>query len=107
CLRLLELWGEEFSLELVRSREPQSLRLILHCLDPARMLSLRQRAMHALVVFSATLSPQQWALESLGLDASAVAWRAPSPFAEDQLQVLLATHVDTRCQQRHASLAQL
>jgi len=107
CLRVLELWGEEFSLELVRGRESQSLRLLLHCLDPARMLALRQQALHALVVFSATLSPQQWALDSLGLDASAVAWRAPSPFAEDQLQVLLATHVDTRHRQRNASLDQL
>lgn len=107
CLRVLELWGEEFSLQLVRGREPQSLRLLLHCLDPARMLALRQQALHALVVFSATLSPQQWALDALGLDASTVAWRAPSPFAGDQLQVLLATHVDTRYQQRHASLPQL
>ncbi|MDO8860949.1 ATP-dependent DNA helicase [Haliea sp. E1-2-M8] len=107
CLRVLDLWGEEFSLELVRSREPQSLRLLLHCLDPARLLALRQQALHALVVFSATLSPQQWALDSLGLDASAVAWRAPSPFAREQLQVLLATHVDTRYQQRNASLGQL
>lgn len=107
CLRVLELWGEEFALELVRSREAQSLRLILHCLDPARMLASRQQALHALVVFSATLSPQRWALESLGLDATTVAWRAPSPFADDQLQVLLATHVDTRYQQRNASLGQL
>ncbi len=107
CLRVLELWGEEFTLQLVRGSEPQSLRLLLHCLDPARMLALRQRALHALVVFSATLTPQQWALDSLGLDASTVAWRAPSPFAEDQLQVVLATHIDTRYQQRQASLAQL
>lgn len=107
CLRVLEFWGEEFSLELVRTGEPQSLRLLLHCLDPARMLALRQRALHALVAFSATLSPQRWALDSLGLDASTVAWRAPSPFAADQLQVLLATHIDTRYQQRNASLAQL
>lgn len=107
CLRVLELWGEEFALELVRSRERQSLRLVLHCLDPARMLALRQQALHAMVAFSATLTPQRWALESLGLDTSAVAWRAPSPFLAEQLEVVLATHVDTRYRQREASLAEL
>jgi DNA excision repair protein ERCC-2 len=105
--RLLDCWGDEFRLELVRGVGPQGLHLRVHCLEPSRLLALRHRAMHALVVFSATLSPQQWALDSLGLEASAVAWCAPSPFSSGQLRVQLATHIDTRLQHRHASLPAL
>ncbi|HBM84770.1 MAG TPA: ATP-dependent DNA helicase, partial [Halieaceae bacterium] len=74
------------------------------CLEPSRLLAQRHQAMHALVAFSATLSPQRWALDTLGLQAGAVAWCTPSPFSRDQLQVQIATHVDTRLQQREASL---
>lgn len=106
-LRVLDDWGEEFRLELCRDDRPQSLRLQLHCLDPARLLGQRQAGLHALVAFSATLSPQHWALAGLGLDHSAVAYCAPSPFAPQQLEVSLATHIDTRYQQRRNSLPQL
>ncbi|MEZ5554465.1 helicase C-terminal domain-containing protein [Haliea sp.] len=102
--RLLECWGGEFRLELERGAGPQGLLLRVHCLEPSRLLAQRHQAMHALVVFSATLSPQQWALDTLGLTPAAVAWCAPSPFTRDQLQVQIASHVDTRLQQRAASL---
>lgn len=102
--RLLECWGSEFRLELERGTGPQGLLLRVHCLEPSRLLALRHQAMHALVAFSATLSPQRWALDTLGLQAGAVAWCTPSPFSRDQLQVQIATHVDTRLQQRAASL---
>jgi DNA excision repair protein ERCC-2 len=106
-LRVAEYWGEEFRLEMTRGRGRQSLRLTLNCLDPARLLRERQARLHAVVTFSATLSPAHWSRAMLGLEESAVCRRMASPFAAQQLQVSLATGVDTRYRQRAASLAQL
>ncbi|PLW84260.1 ATP-dependent DNA helicase [Kineobactrum sediminis] len=106
-LRVVELWGDEFRLEVVADTGGQGPRLLLHCLDPGRLLALRHEPVHALVAFSATLTPQRWTLDSLGLDQEAVAYRARSSFAREQLQVQLATHIDTRYQQRQHSLPAL
>ena len=106
-LRVAEHWGDEFRLELSRGRGRQSLRLALNCLDPARLLRERQARLHAVITFSATLSPVHWSRAMLGLEESAVCRRMASPFAARQLQVCLATGVDTRYRQRAASLEQL
>mgnify|MGYP001825662098 FL=1 len=57
--------------------------------------------------FSATLSPLAWSRASLGLDEEAVCHRALSPFSPEQLRVELAVDIDTRYQQRTASLPAL
>ena len=66
-LRVAEYWGEEFRFELTRGGGRQSLRLTLNCLDPARLLRERQRRLHAVITFSATLSPAHWSRAMLGL----------------------------------------
>lgn len=106
-LRCADNWGPEFRCELHRGEGAQGLEVHFNCLDPARLLAARQAACHAVVAFSATLSPWHWARDALGFDAQAVCYRAASPFAREQLQVELATHIDTRFQQRQASLPAL
>ena len=103
-LRVAERWGPEYRFELSRSSGKQSLCITLNCLDPARLLASRQQSAHAITAFSATLSPLAWSRSALGLDEEAVCSRAQSPFAAQQLQVTLATGIDTRYRQRRASL---
>ena len=64
----------------------------------------RQKQLHALNVFSATLSPIQWVHAGLGLREDAVCRRLNSPFSAEQLNVSLATAVDTRYKSRSSSL---
>lgn len=105
--RLADNWGEDFRFEKERDNGRQSLRLTLNCLDPARLLAERQQVLHSLAAFSATLSPPEWTRRALGLGPEAVFRREASPFAPSQLEVFLATAVDTRFAQRQQSLPQL
>jgi DNA excision repair protein ERCC-2 len=106
-LRVAELWGDDYRFELHRGEGRQGLRIALNCLDPSRLLSGRHERAHAVVAFSATLSPLPWSRASLGLGEQAVCSHATSPFAPEQLQVSLATDIDTRYHQRNASLGNL
>ena len=102
-LRIAEHWGDEYRLELQRGEGSQGLLLRLNCLDPSRLLAGSYAKAHALVFFSATLSPQGWMGQLLGLNQSAVFRRLVSPFQSDQLKVVLETAIDTRYKQRQAS----
>ncbi len=95
-LRVAEQWGDDYRFQLSRAAGKQSLSVTLNCLDPARQLAQRQRRVHAVIAFSATLSPLPWSRTSLGLHDQAVCSRATSPFDSEQLRVWLATHIDTR-----------
>lgn len=113
-LRVAENWAEDYRFEMTRlepsvrvTRSKQSLRLKLNCLDPARLLMSRQEQLHALNVFSATLSPIQWVHAGLGLREDAVCRRLNSPFSAEQLKVCLATQIDTRYKSRSTSLPAL
>lgn len=103
-LRLADKWGDDFRFELSRGDGRQSLRVTLNCLDPARLLRERQQLLHSMTAFSATLSPPDWTRKALGLAAGAVFRREASPFSEGQLEVFLATGVDTRFKHRQRSL---
>jgi len=105
--RVLESWGPEFRCELTRSNAAQSLSLTLICLDPARLLAERSANLHALVAFSATLSPLHWMQASLGMGKDTVCLSLPSPFSPTQLTVDIADSVDTRFRQREQSLPAL
>lgn len=106
-LRVAETWGEDYRFERVRGAGKQSLKLRLNCLDPARLLALKQKSVQSLTAFSATLSPAVWIQSALGMEAEAVYRRQNSPFSPDQLQVQVATHIDTRYRQRQNSMPEL
>lgn len=102
-LRVAENWGPDYRLQLTRGEGRQGLSLGLNCLDPSRLLAERQARAHAVIAFSATLSPQHWMRQLTGLGEAAVCRRLDSPFAADQLRVELETAIDTRYRQREAS----
>lgn len=106
-LRVAEQWDKDYRLQLTRDADRQSLCVTLNCLDPARLLAARHSSAHAVVAFSATLSPLPWLHAALGMDERAVCSRASSPFESAQLRVSLATGIDTRYRQRAESLSAL
>ncbi len=106
-LRVADTWGEDFRFELAKGKGKQSLRVKLNCLDPARLLADKQKILHSLTAFSATLSPAEWMHSALGLEDDAVYRRQDSPFSASQMQVSIATHIDTRFRQRQSSLPEL
>jgi Rad3-related DNA helicase len=68
-------------------------------------LQPRLAAAQAVVLFSATLSPQAYHADLLGLPANTAWIDVPSPFAARQLSVRVARHISTRWADRSRSLA--
>ncbi|MFN2327850.1 MAG: ATP-dependent DNA helicase [Chromatocurvus sp.] len=103
-VRLSDLAADDFCCELL-AQEGNSLRL--NCIDPARLLAQRHAALHAVVAFSATLSPAAWMRVLLGLGDRAVFRRCASPFEPRQLGVSIEPQIDTRLPQRERSRPRL
>ena len=79
--------------------------LTLRNVVPATFLAPRFAAAHCVTLFSATLSPQPFYQETLGLPASTAWMDVPSPFAPEQLRVAAVSNISTRYQHRAQSLA--
>lgn len=107
CLRVAEAWGEDYRMELSRGETAQSLVVNFSCIDGARQLRERLAVMHAIVAFSATVSPAHWVMSELGLSEEAVFVDLPSPFLREQYVVQLHTGVDTRYRARQRTLPDL
>jgi len=103
-VRLSELAGDDFCCELL-AQDASSLRL--NCIDPSRLLAQRHAALHAVVAFSATLSPAGWMRVLLGLGDRSVFRRCASPFLPRQLGVAIEPQIDTRLPQRERSRPRL
>ena len=71
---------------------------------PAPFLAPRFVAAHGVALFSATLSPEQFYRDTLGLPPNAAWIDVPSPFRPEQLQVAAITNLSTRYQHRDNSL---
>lgn len=102
--RVLELFDEHalFDVSLTARR---SALLCLRNVVPAPHLKPRLEAAHSLALFSATLSPQKFYADTLGLPDNTLWVDVPTPFSPDQLSVRLAGHISTRFAHRDASLA--
>ena len=104
-VRIAELAEEDFCVELMA--DPEGGRLRLNCISAARLLAQRYARLHAIIVFSATLSPPEWMRATLGLEDRAVFRRCASPFMPQQLAVSIEPGIDTRLHQRERSRARL
>ncbi len=71
---------------------------------PAPFLKPRLAAAHTSTLFSATLQPQAFHADLLGLPENHASVEVPSPFDASQLQVHVASHISTRYQHRRASV---
>lgn len=80
-------------------------RLCLRNVVPAALLGPRLSAARSTVLFSATLNPERYYRDLLGLPDNAVWLEVESPFAAAQLQVQIVSRISTRYVHRQASLA--
>jgi DNA excision repair protein ERCC-2 len=104
--RVLELFDAN-SLFDVSLTPPRSALLCLRNVVPAPHLTPRLEAARSVALFSATLSPQRFYADTLGLPDSTAWVDVPTPFSPEQLSVRLIDHISTRYQHREASLAPL
>ncbi|WP_084181071.1 ATP-dependent DNA helicase [Polaromonas glacialis] len=80
-------------------------RLCIRNVVPAPFLAPRFAAARSAALFSATLSPQKYHADTLGLPADTAWVDVPSPFLAEQLAVQVVSDISTRYQHREGSLA--
>ena len=106
--RIAELFGPHslFDVTLESGRgQKQRARLCLRNVVPAPFLRARLGLARATVMFSATLNPQPFYADMLGLPEETAWIDVESPFEASQLAVRVASHISTRYRQREQSLA--
>ncbi|HYD74428.1 ATP-dependent DNA helicase [Ramlibacter sp.] len=105
-LRLAESFGEHSVFDLTLRpgpRGPQAIPCIRNLL-PAPFIGPRLRDAQSAVLFSATLAPDGFYRDMLGLPETTAWIDVPSPFAAEQLSVRLVRSISTRWQHRAASV---
>lgn len=110
-LRLAEQFGPHALFDVTRAagaghgaKTPPST-LCVRNVVPAPYLAARHAAAHATVLFSGTLSPQQFYRDTLGLPQDTAWIDVAAPFQAEQLAVRVVGHVSTRYRDRERSLA--
>ncbi|MCH1997400.1 ATP-dependent DNA helicase [Achromobacter xylosoxidans] len=110
-MRLAEQFGPHALFDVTRAeggawgaRTPPST-LCVRNVVPAPYLAARHAAAHATVLFSGTLSPQQFYRDTLGLPPEAAWIDVAAPFQAEQLAVKVVGNVSTRYRDRERSLA--
>lgn len=105
--RVAELFDEHFLFD-ISKRDLSTTRslsqLCLRNVVPAGFIRPRLTAARSTVMFSATLSPQRYYADLLGLPASTVWIDVESPFNAEQLKVQIVSQISTRFVHRQASL---
>jgi DNA excision repair protein ERCC-2 len=105
--RLLESFGEHslFDLSLHTAGRRPSTTLCIRNVLPAPFLKPRFEAAHTAVLFSATLAPQRFYADALGLPEDTAWLDVGAPFSAEQLTVRVVRNVSTRWQHRSHSVA--
>lgn len=107
-LRLAESFGSHSVLELADRTGPSgrsSGTLRIQNLIPAPFLKERFKAARTVTLFSATLSPQRYHQDMLGLPEDTAWVDVDSPFRPEQLQVQVVSAISTRYADRQRSAA--
>ena len=110
-LRLAELHGTHalVDVSLVEGQPPglTDSTLCIRNVVPGAHLKQRWEAAHSATLFSATLKPQQYLVDMLGLPQNTVWMDVPTAFDAHQLQVRVTHHISTRFRDRSHSLGSL
>jgi DNA excision repair protein ERCC-2 len=105
-VRLLESFGAHslFDVSLAGEGRARGATLCVRNVVPAGFLAPRHAAARTTVLFSATLAPQHYYADTLGLPADTAWLDVEPPFAAEQLSVRVVREVSTRWQHRGRSL---
>ncbi|OGC43364.1 hypothetical protein A2Y85_01815 [candidate division WOR-3 bacterium RBG_13_43_14] len=79
----------------------QNLSIKIFCVNPAYHLRSMLEHARSSIFFSGTLKPTEYFLEALGCDGSARHISLPSPFASENLGILVTNRVSTFFRNRH------
>jgi DNA excision repair protein ERCC-2 len=103
-LRLAQSFGTHSMVDVTRG-DARGLDAVLciRNLLPAPFLAPRVAAAQTMTLFSATLSPEQFYRDTLGLPEQTAWIDVPTPYAPEQLAVRVAGHISTRFADRAAS----
>ncbi|WPB57305.1 ATP-dependent DNA helicase [Xylophilus sp. GOD-11R] len=102
--RRAEAFGAHSLFDATRLPGRTGVQLDIRNLVPAPFVAARFAAARAATLFSATLRPERYHRDLLGLPADTASLDVPSPYAAEQLQVRIARHISTRWQHREQSL---
>lgn len=105
--RLVETFGSHsmFDVTVHRTHRRPTTTLCVRNIVPAEFLKPRFATARSTVLFSATLTPQHFYADTLGLPDDTAWLDVPAPFAPEQLAVRVVRKVSTRYRDRVASLA--
>jgi DNA excision repair protein ERCC-2 len=103
--RIAELFGAHSLFDVTLDASGRGARLCLRNIVPAPFLKPRLAAARATALFSATLKPQPFYADMLGLDENTVWIDVESPFDAGQLAVHVVSSISTRYRQREQSLS--
>ncbi|MBI4664529.1 MAG: ATP-dependent DNA helicase [Verrucomicrobia bacterium] len=97
-----ELAGWKPALHYQTGRSSSAIKL--YCLDPASLLQEAAERGRSVIFFSATLSPLDYFHDLFGRTEEDVTLKLPSPFARENLCVLVADHIATDFKRRSATI---
>jgi DNA excision repair protein ERCC-2 len=106
--RMAESFGEHSLFDITLADNAAGRRAAQLCLRnvvPAPFLAQRFAAARSVALFSATLSPQAYYADTLGMPGNTAWVEVPSPFLAEQLSVQVVSDVSTRYQHREGSLS--
>ncbi|WP_280152702.1 ATP-dependent DNA helicase [Piscinibacter sp. XHJ-5] len=104
--RLVESFGAHSLFDVTRAPGGRGgATLCVRNVVPATFLQPRLAAAHATVLFSATLTPARFYIDTLGLPVDTAWLDVEAPFSADQLSVRIVREVSTRWRHRGDSLA--
>ncbi len=76
----------------------------INCLDPSAILEERSNWAHACVMFSATLTPSEYYMQSLGMKSNSSFLSIPSPYAKENFSLTVFDRLSTRFNDRQETL---
>ena len=99
--RILEFVNKNYLLFFKKDKEEIELNAI--CLDASNFLNACMDKIKGTVLFSATLSPLDYYVDTLGGDDKDARLVLPSPFQKDHLKIIIVPNVSIRYKKREAS----
>lgn len=105
-MKISEFYNERYISFISKSKDEMTFNLI--CLDASKFLQRRMEDVKATVLFSATLSPMKYFIDTLGGDSGTdPTLSLASPFNEDNLEILVAPKVSTKYKDREKSYKEI
>ena len=99
--KMLEFVNSNYLVFYEKNKDDVALRI--NCLDASNFLNYSLSSIKSSVIFSATLSPMEYYVNTLGGTVNDASLILPSPFPKDNLKIIIAPNVSIRYKNRDSS----